>query len=115
LNRSKASTLAWTLFAIVAAISLLSITTYLTNRPVGDNLFNVIEEMLWSLVGVEFAFLAALIVSRQPGNIIGRLMMILAAMGALDFLFRFYLEQFPTAPAEPTVSLLLVVYYTNLS
>ena len=85
MNRSKSSLLAWTLFAIVTATALFSIVGDLANRPAGDNLFNVIEELLWDLLGVEFAFLAVLIVSRQPRNIIGRLMMVLAAPGGPGF------------------------------
>jgi len=115
LNRSKASLLAWTLFAIVATISLFSIVDALANRPAGDNLFNVIEDLLWSLVGVEFSFLAALIISRQPGNIIGRLMMLPTAVFTLEFLFKPYLERFPTAPAEPSLPLLLLAYFANMS
>jgi hypothetical protein len=115
LNRSKASLLAWTLFAILTATALFSIVGDFANRPAGDNLFNVIEELLWNLLGVEFAFLAILIISRQPRNIIGRLMMALAALALLDFFVRTYLAQFPTPPAEPTIPLMLAVYLSNTS
>ncbi len=114
MNRSKASLLAWTLFAIVTAIALFSMAADLANRPADDNLFKVVEDLLWSLVGVEFAFLAALIISRQPGNVIGWLMMGPVAMLVMDFIIRTYLEQFPTAPAEPTIPLLLAVYFSNV-
>ncbi len=103
MKRSKASLLAWTLFAIVATVALFSMVDTLANRPAGDNLFNVIEDLLWSLVGVEFSFLAALIISRQPGNIIGRLMLLPATVFTLHFIFKPYLERFPTAPAEPSL------------
>ena len=115
MKRSKASIFAWTLFAVVAATSLYSIVGDLAHRPAGDTLITVIEDLLWNLLGVEFAFLSVLIVSRQPRNIIGRLMMALAFLGLLDFLVRVYLAQFLTPPVEPAVTLLLAVYLRNTS
>ena len=114
MKRSKASLLAWALFAIITAITLFSMVDALANRPTGDNLLNVVNDLLFAFLAVEFAFIAALIVSRQPRNVIGWLMMGPAVMLVLDFLARSYLEQFPTAPAGPTLPLMLAVYFSNL-
>ena len=114
MNRSKSSLLAWTLFAIITVIALFNLVDNLANRPAGDNLINVVNALLYILLAVEFAFLAALIVSRQQRNVIGWLMMLPAVMLVLDFLARQYLEQFPTAPAAPTLPLWLAVYFTNV-
>ncbi len=114
MNRSKASLLAWTLFAIITVIALFSMAADLANRPADDNLFKVIGVLLYDLLAVEFALLAALIVARQPHNVIGWLMMGPAAMLVMDFLATSYLEQFPTAPAAPTLPLLLAVYFSNV-
>jgi len=75
----------------------------------------MIEELLWRLLAVEFALLASLIVSRQPGNVIGWLMMLPASLSVFDFFGRIYLQQFPTAPVTPTVLLLLVSWFANAS
>ncbi len=114
MNRRKASLLAWTLFAIITAMALFSIATDLANRPAGDILFKVVSDLLYDLLPVEFALLAALIISRQPRNVIGWLMMLPAAMLVMDFLTTSYLEQFPTAPAEPTLLLLLAIIFSNM-
>ena len=114
MNRSKSSLLAWTLFAIITVIALFNLVDNLANRLAGDNLINVVNALLYILLAVEFAFLAALIVSRQQRNVIGWLMMLPAVMLVLDFLARQYLEQFPTAPAAPTLPLWLAVYFTNV-
>jgi hypothetical protein len=113
LKRSKASLLAWTLFAIITAIALFSMVDTLANRPAGDNLLNVVNLLLESLLGVEFAFLAALIVSRQPRNAIGWLMMLPTLAWIFDFIIRRYLEQFPTAPVTPSAPLLLALWFDN--
>jgi len=113
LNRSKASLLAWALFAIITAIALFSMSNALANRPAGSNLLNVSNLFLERLLGVEFAFLAALIVSRQPRNAIGWLMMLPTLAWIFDFIIRRYLEQFPTAPVTPTAPLLLALWLDN--
>jgi len=114
LNRSKTSLLAWTLFVIITVIAFFSIAADLANRPAADNLFNLIRDLLFDLLAVEFAFIAALILSQQPRNVIGWLMMGPAVMLVLDFLATSYLEQFPTAPAELTLPLFLAVMFSNI-
>lgn len=85
----------------------------LADRPADDNLFKVVNDLLWNFAPVVFAFLAALIVARQPRNVIGWLMMLPAIAFVVDFITSSYLEQFLTAPAVPTIPLLLVVWFNN--
>jgi hypothetical protein len=115
LNRSKAPLLAWTLFAIFTTIVLFGMVDTLANRPAGDNLLKVVSDLLFDFLAVEFAFIAALIISRQQRNTIGWLLMVPAALPAMNFMSGLIIEQFPTAPAEPTVPLLLAVYFVGAS
>lgn len=111
----KNSLLAWSLFGLIILTAFLSLAANLANLPDDANIFNVVEEILWILLSVEFGLVASLIVARQPGNIIGWLLMLPALLSVIDFFGRGYLEQFPTAPAEPTVMLLLVSWFANAS
>ena len=114
MKRSKSSLLAWALFAIIAAIAVISAIDALANRPAGDSLSEIAQDLSFAFLAIEFAFVAALIVSRQPRNIIGWLMMGPAVMLVLDYLARTYLEQFPTAPTGLTVPLFLAVLFANI-
>jgi hypothetical protein len=111
--RKKSSLLAWTLFAVITLAALLSLVVVLTGRPADDNLFKVVNDLLWISFPVEFAFLSALIVTRRPSNVIGWLMILPATAFVIDFITDSYLEQFPTAPAVPSIPLLLAVWSNN--
>ena len=116
MNRSKASLFAWTFFTIITALALFDLVDTLVNRPAGDNLFEVLANALVNaLFVIEFAFVAALIVARQPRNIIGWLMMALPLAFIMDVFSRSYLEQFPTPPAEVTTLLFIAVLFNNIS
>ena len=108
MKRSKSSLLAWTLFAIVTAFTLFEAVN---NRPTGNNLFEVVEYLLWGLIGIEFAFLSAMILFYQPQNVIGWLMMFPAVMFLLNTITTSILEQFPTAPAVATAPLLFALWF----
>ena len=116
MKRSKASLLAWTLFVIVTALVLFNLVDDLVNRPAGDSLLSVLaESLVFALMVIEFAFISALIVARQPRNVIGWLMMLVPLAFIMDFYSRSYLEQFPTPPAEVTTSLFIAVVFNNIT
>ena len=71
MKRSKASLLAWILFAIVTALALFDLVDALANRPAGDSLLSVLaDSLVFALLIIEFALLAALIITHQPRNMI---------------------------------------------
>ena len=116
LNRSKPSLLAWALFAIVTALALFDLANDLANHPAGDSLLSALaDSLVLALLVIEFAFLAALIVSRQPRNVIGWLMMAVPLAFIMDYFSRSYLEQFPTPPAEATALLFIAVVFNNIT
>jgi hypothetical protein len=114
LKRSKASLLAWTLFAIITVVGIFITVDNLANLPTGGNTLNVIAALFWGLLGIEFSFLAVLLITYQPRNIIGWLMMGPALMLVLSNIFTTYLEQFPTAPAVASAPLLLALWFENV-
>jgi hypothetical protein len=79
MKRKRSQVLAWVLAGVAVAggvIQLVQWATSLSGRP---TLFDAVEALAWGLtVPVVFSVLAALIVSRQPRNRVGWLMMITA-------------------------------------
>ena len=115
MNRYKYSLIIWTLFAIITLVALYGLIQELGNLPADINLFIVLEPLLWSFLPVEFALLAALIVSQRPRNVIGWLMMLPAFVFSFGFITENYLARFPTPPAEPTALLWLAVVLNNIA
>lgn len=60
INRKKSSLLAWTLFALITLAVFFSLIKALAERPADDNLYKVVNDLLWVSYPVVFAFLAAL-------------------------------------------------------
>ena len=60
-----------------------------------------------------FALLAAIILSRQPNNLIGWLVMMPAVLGL--FPAEAYIRSFTSAPANPPLLLLLAFWFYNWS
>ncbi len=115
LQRRKYSLLVWILFAIITLVALFGLVQDLSNLPAGGNLFSVVNSLIWGLLPIEFAFLAALIVSHRSNNVIGWLMMLPASVYIIGFFTTNYLEQFPVAPSELTALLWLAVLLDNIS
>jgi hypothetical protein len=115
LKRRKDALLAWTLFTIISVAALISLTSDMANRPANDNPIKIAGDLLWAVGPVIFAFLAALIVSRQRRNVIGWLMMLPASLIVGEVIAVAILEQYPVAPAEPTAALFVAVWFINVS
>jgi hypothetical protein len=113
MKKSRAPFLAWMLFGIIAVSVLLQASLDLAKPEAGGAAFALSEGLVWELVLLVFALVAALIVSRQPRNLIGWLLMgpaIAAAIPAAS-----YVDTFPVAPASPTPLLLLALWFGNWS
>jgi len=115
LKRNNYSLIIWTLFAIITLVALYGLIQEVRNLPADINLFVILGILLWSLLPVEFALLAALIVSQRPHNVIGWLMVLPASVFSFGFLTENYLARFPVPPAEPTALLWLAVILNNIA
>ena len=95
--------LAWALCGLAvigAAVQLVSWATHLSARP---SLFDLVEALGWGVaIPIVFAVLGALIVTRQRGNRVGWLMMIVALVSANPV--SILMERLFSAPPE-TLSL----------
>lgn len=66
--------LAWLLFGLITAATTAAIVLDQSNRAAGDNL--ALGEMIGFVIPVAFAFVGGLIISYQPRNVIGLLLML---------------------------------------
>ncbi len=114
LRPNRNSWLAWILCGLVCLIALLDIVLIARIRPVNDNLIKLIGDTGWSIMQIVFAVVAALIISHQPGNRIGWLLMTPAVASMLDQPIAAYLRRFISAPAS-TVPILLMTWFENWS
>jgi hypothetical protein len=113
MKKSRAPLVAWTLFGIIALSVLLQAGLDLAKPGAGGNAFALLEPLLWDLVLVVFALVAALIISRQPRNVIGWLLMCPAIAAAIPAAS--YIAAYPVAPARVTPLLLLALWFGNWS
>ncbi len=74
--RPKASWIAWAFFGFVCLASVRNVMDELSNPKPGAGIFGLVgEEVVGGLISVVFAAVGALIVSRQPRNLIGWLLL----------------------------------------
>lgn len=110
MNPKKASWLPWTLCAIIAVIALLGGGNELVRHAGEYNLLQWVAGVSWVLFPAVFAAMGTLIMSRQPQNAIGWLLIIPAAMMALDGPIQSYLRTFTEVPSNPPLSFLLLTW-----
>ena len=105
------SRLAWILFGIVTLGSLVSLVTTPADRVPFPKSLEQINLVTSNLIPVAFAFLAAMILSRQPRNVIGWLLMMPALLGILPV--DAYIRSFTSAPLQPPVLLVISLWFAN--
>jgi len=102
---------AWLFFGLVTISVLLAYGVQLSRPAVDGNGFARILEASWGLIPITFAFVGALIISRQPRNVIGLLLMLPALTFAIPT--DPYLAGFTEAPANVSLLLLAVLWFNN--
>jgi len=102
---------AWLFFGLVTASVLLAYGIQLSRPAVDGNRFVQMLEASWGLIPITFAFVGALIIARQPRNVIGLLMMLPALTFAIPS--DPYLAGFVEAPANPSLLLLAALWFNN--
>ena len=110
---NKTAWLAWTAFSVITFSILLQIGIALLKSSGLKNVLSTAGEGVFGLTMVVFAFIAALILSRQPHNVIGWLMMFPAIAMAVPV--DSYLSRFSSAPANPSWLLLAALWFSNWS
>jgi len=105
--------LAWILFGLIAASVTAAVIYDFSTRLAGEEFSP--GEFLGPFVPVTFAFVGALIISRQPRNVIGLLMMLpgFSLFILVDVFLRPYLIGHLPPPASPTPAFLIILWFSN--
>jgi hypothetical protein len=105
--------IAWVVFGLIAASVIAGFIYDFSTRPDGDHL--ALSEFTLPFVPVTFALVGALIISRQPRNVIGLLMMLpgLSLFFLVDVYLRPYLTGILPSPESPTDFFLILLWFSN--
>ncbi len=113
-KRRAAAWLAWSLYGLVICLSLVWSGTGLLNQEGSRNALYLVGEVLISLVApVIFAIVAALIVSRQPRNTIGWVMMVPVGLYVVGGPIENYIGHLAPSTPTPTVPFLLMLWFNS--
>jgi MFS family permease len=113
-KRNRIRVLAWLLAGLAIASSVIQAVLWAARLSAPPTLFDAVEALGWGLtLPLVFSILAAMIISRQPGNRVGWLMMIvaLALTTPLDLL----LQQMQGPPETATIGLWILVWLSGWS
>ncbi len=115
LRNTLVTRLGWALCALVAALATLGIALNLADLAGQPSSAAALIEAVSGVLAIPFALVAALVISRQPRNIVGWLLMLPAVMVSIEPLSGRYLASFAEPPAIPTLPLILLVWHSNWS
>jgi hypothetical protein len=114
MSRRTAAWLVWSLYGLVTGLSIIWSGVSLLSQDGSTNVLKLADEALISLAApVVFAIVAALIVSRQPRNTIGWLLMVPVGLYVVGGPIERYIESLAPSSPEPTVPLLLMLWFNN--
>jgi hypothetical protein len=101
---------AWIWFGVIVALTVWDVAKIISDHSAYSNVFALLESLIASIAVVAFAFVGALIISRQSRNTIGWLLLIATLIAAVDVPRASYLNGLESIPAEPPVSLLVAAW-----
>jgi hypothetical protein len=113
-SRRTAAWLAWSLYGLITCLSVIWSGAGLLNQDGSISGLQLASDVLISLATpLVFAIVAALILSRQPRNTIGWLLMVPVGVSVVGGSIDNYIEHLVPSSAVPTVPLLLAVWFSN--
>ncbi len=113
-SRRSATWLIWSLYSLVTGLVIAWSGANLLSQDGTNNVFRLVGDALISVATpVVCAMVAALIVSRQPRNTIGWLLMVLVGAFVVGTPLESYTEHLASSSPAPTAVLLLVVWFSN--
>src|SRR5215213_5689920 len=116
MSRRTAVWLVWSLYGLITCLSTIWSGVGLLSQDGSRNALYLVGEALISLAApVVFAIVAALIVSRQPRNILGCVLMVPVGLYVVGGPIARYIERLAPSSPEPTVPILLMTWFNNWS
>jgi len=113
MRNRKTALLAWAFCGIAFASVVFGLALEFVNRNSYGSAMAFVSQAVWRLAPIAFAFPAALVVSRQPRNTIGWLLVIPAVMLIIGVPLEPYLKSITAADLTPTPMLLLLAWFSG--
>ena len=114
MSRRTAAWLAWSLYGLVICLSTIWSGVGSLGQGGSRNVLFLASEALISLAApVVFAIVAALIVSRQPRNALGWVLMVPVGLYVVGGPIASYIESLAPSPPEPTLPILLMAWFNG--
>src|SRR5215208_728987 len=114
MSRRTAVWLVWSLYGLITCLSTIWSGVGLLSQDGSRNALYLVGEALISLAApVVFAIVAAMIVSRQPRNTLGWVLMVPVGLYVVGAPIASYIENLAPSSPEPTVPILLIVWFNN--
>jgi MFS family permease len=107
MNDKQKAVAAWIVFGLILTSAIAQLIYNLVTQAGEAGLIEIGSDIAWNLGPVVFGLVGAIIVSRQPRNVIGLLLMLPALVFAISP-ENYFASRFPTAPTEPN----LLIYAT---
>ena len=111
MSHNRSALFAWIAFSIITALAIATFVSDVTDGNFGDGPLRLLNDAASGLVLVTFALVGALIVSHQPRNAIGLLLLLPAFMWVIPV--DSYLAQFPDSPPPNQTLGLLASWFQN--
>ena len=116
MSRRSVTWLAWALCALVTSLAPVLFGIRLLGGYERDSVFKVADDALFSLaMPVVTAIVAALIVSRQPRNVVGWLLMVPVILYLVGDPIVAYVERVAPSNPAPTTPLVFAVWFSGWS
>ncbi len=115
MHHAKASWLAWTLCALVSALTGIGLALTFAGPDAPRSAAVFTQTVLEAILPVVFGVVGALIVARQPRNTIGWLLMVIALAWTMGGVPAGYLPYAIAASPEPSVAILVMVWFVGWS
>jgi MFS family permease len=113
-SRRAAAWLVWSLYGLIICLSTIWSWVLLMGQDGSRNALYLASEALISLAApVVFAIVAALIVSHQPRNTVGWVLMVPVGLYVVGGPIAGYIERLTPSSSEPTVAFLLMAWFNN--
>jgi hypothetical protein len=109
----KVAWLAWLSFGIMLVVTLVNLPNDFASSNVQGGVLIILDKILSSVAILTFPLIGALIVSRQPQNTIGWLLMVPGLVFQLDPFIRSQIAGVTSLPAHPSIFFWLAVYLSN--
>ncbi|HJZ50248.1 MAG TPA: hypothetical protein VKE41_23920 [Roseiflexaceae bacterium] len=115
IGNKLAKRFAWSFCALVALATIWLIANEALNSTPRSSLLAILTHASWPLIPLAFAALGALVISRQPHNTIGWLMLAPALAIVLDAFITPLVSNVTRPPAEPSWLFLVAVWANQIS